>query len=131
MIDDRIDVITRGLMGMTVTCARCHDHKFDPIPSSDYYSIGRNHLQQRQPEDGPSPLMLVDKKKPVDSPVLIRGQLGNHGPIAPRQFLTALRKDGEPRFSDGSGRRELAQRITAPDNPLTARVMVNRVCGVI
>jgi hypothetical protein len=39
IIDDRIDVVTRGLMGLTVTCARCHDHKFDPIPSSDYYSL--------------------------------------------------------------------------------------------
>ncbi len=39
MIDDRIDVITRGLMGLTVTCARCHDHKFDPIPTADYYSL--------------------------------------------------------------------------------------------
>ncbi len=39
IIDDRIDVVTRGLMGLTVTCARCHDHKFDPIPSEDYYSL--------------------------------------------------------------------------------------------
>jgi hypothetical protein len=39
MIDDRIDVITRGFLGMTVTCARCHDHKFDPIPTKDYYSF--------------------------------------------------------------------------------------------
>ncbi len=39
VIDDRIDVITRGLMGLTVTCARCHDHKFDPIPTSDYYAL--------------------------------------------------------------------------------------------
>lgn len=39
MIDDRIDVITRGLMGLTVTCARCHDHKYDPIPTADYYGI--------------------------------------------------------------------------------------------
>jgi len=38
-IDDRIDVVTRGLMGLTVTCARCHDHKFDPIPQADYYSL--------------------------------------------------------------------------------------------
>jgi hypothetical protein len=38
-IDDQIDVITRGLMGLTVTCARCHDHKFDPIPTADYYSL--------------------------------------------------------------------------------------------
>jgi hypothetical protein len=39
IVDDRIDVVTRGLLGLTVTCARCHDHKFDPIPSKDYYSL--------------------------------------------------------------------------------------------
>ena len=127
VIDDRIDVISRGLLGMTVTCARCHDHKFDPIPSSDYYALGGIIFSSEQPKEGPSPLMMVDKKNPVDSPVLIRGQIGNHGPIAPRQFLTALRRADEPRFTDGSGRWELAQRITASDNPLTARVMVNRI----
>ena len=39
IIDDRIDVVTRGLMGLTVTCARCHDHKYDPVPTDDYYSL--------------------------------------------------------------------------------------------
>jgi hypothetical protein len=39
IIDDRIDLITRGLMGLTVACARCHDHKYDPVPISDYYSL--------------------------------------------------------------------------------------------
>jgi hypothetical protein len=39
IIDDRLDVVTRGMMGLTVTCARCHDHKFDPIPTKDYYSL--------------------------------------------------------------------------------------------
>ncbi|MFT3882430.1 MAG: DUF1549 and DUF1553 domain-containing protein [Gemmatales bacterium] len=39
IIDDRIDVVSRGLMGLTVTCARCHDHKFDPISQGDYYSL--------------------------------------------------------------------------------------------
>ncbi|MEW6306370.1 MAG: PSD1 and planctomycete cytochrome C domain-containing protein [Verrucomicrobiota bacterium] len=39
IIDDRIDVATRGLLGLTVTCARCHDHKYDPIPTRDYYSL--------------------------------------------------------------------------------------------
>jgi mono/diheme cytochrome c family protein len=39
IIDDRIDVVSRGLMGIAVSCARCHDHKFDPIPSKDYYSL--------------------------------------------------------------------------------------------
>jgi hypothetical protein len=39
IIDDRIDVVTRGMMGLTVACARCHDHKYDPIPTADYYSL--------------------------------------------------------------------------------------------
>jgi len=39
IIDDRIDVVTRGTMALTVACARCHDHKYDPIPTEDYYSL--------------------------------------------------------------------------------------------
>jgi len=38
-LDDRVDTLTRGLMGITGSCARCHDHKFDPIPQIDYYSL--------------------------------------------------------------------------------------------
>ena len=38
-LDDKVDTLTRGLMGLTVSCARCHDHKFDPIPTRDYYSL--------------------------------------------------------------------------------------------
>ncbi len=39
VIDDRIDVVSRGLLGLTVACARCHDHKYDPLPTADYYSL--------------------------------------------------------------------------------------------
>jgi hypothetical protein len=39
IIDDRIDVVTRGTLALTVACARCHDHKYDPIPTADYYSL--------------------------------------------------------------------------------------------
>jgi len=38
-LDDRVDTITRGFLGLTVSCARCHDHKFDPVPTRDYYSM--------------------------------------------------------------------------------------------
>jgi hypothetical protein len=37
--DDRVDALTRGMLGLTVACAQCHDHKFDPIPTKDYYSL--------------------------------------------------------------------------------------------
>ena len=39
IIDDQIDTTTRGFLGLTVSCARCHDHKFDPVPIADYYSL--------------------------------------------------------------------------------------------
>ncbi len=55
MIDDRIDVVTRGLMGFTVSCARCHDHKYDPIPTRNYYSLYSIFLNSTEPEE-PLPL---------------------------------------------------------------------------
>jgi hypothetical protein len=39
VVDEQLDVITKGLLAQTVTCARCHDHKFDPIPTKDYYAL--------------------------------------------------------------------------------------------
>jgi hypothetical protein len=53
IIDDRIDVVTRGTMGLTVTCARCHDHKFDPIPTKDYYSLYGVFASCNEPNDKP------------------------------------------------------------------------------
>ena len=52
-LDDQIDVISRGLLGMTVTCARCHDHKFDPIPTADYYALHATLASSRVPEELP------------------------------------------------------------------------------
>lgn len=49
IIDDQIDVVTRGLLGLTVTCARCHDHKYDPIPTEDYYSLYGVFASSREP----------------------------------------------------------------------------------
>lgn len=128
-LDDRIDVISRGLLGLTVACARCHDHKFDPIATADYYSLYGVLSSSEGHPDGPSPLMLRDRAKPKDQRVMIRGQRGNLGEIAPRQYLVSLQTPGESRFTDGSGRFELARRIASADNPLTARVMVNRLWG--
>jgi len=72
-------------------------------------------------------MALVDKPIIKNSPVFIRGEPENLGPVVPRQFLTVLSGKNQKLFSDGSGRLELARAITSRDNPLTARVMVNRV----
>ncbi len=53
IIDDRIDVVTRGLLGLTVGCARCHDHKYDPIPTEDYYSLYGVFSASMEPTDLP------------------------------------------------------------------------------
>ena len=53
IIDDQIDVVTRGLLGLTVACARCHDHKFDPIPTADYYSLYGVFASSEEPVDRP------------------------------------------------------------------------------
>ncbi|MCC6695488.1 MAG: PSD1 domain-containing protein [Candidatus Hydrogenedentes bacterium] len=51
--DDRIDVVTRGLQGLTVSCARCHDHKYDPVPIEDYYSLYGIFRSSVEPEELP------------------------------------------------------------------------------
>lgn len=127
IIDDRIDVTCRGLLGLTVACARCHDHKYDPIPTADYYSLhGVFASSQEKTEDFP---VLHDAPQPVDSPILVRGNAGNRGRMVPRRFVSVIAGPEAPAFQRGSGRLELAEAITATTNPLTARVFVNRVWG--
>lgn len=66
VIDDRIDTVTRGLMGLTVACARCHDHKFDPVPQSDYYSmygIFRSSTEPMIPPLWGKPIETAEYKK--------------------------------------------------------------------
>jgi hypothetical protein len=63
IIDDRIDVVTKGLMGITAACARCHDHKFDPVPTKDYYSLHGVFTSSEVPD--PLPLIVA---KPEANP---------------------------------------------------------------
>ena len=53
VIDDQIDVVTRGFLGLTASCARCHDHKFDPIPTADYYSLHGIFASSEEPFERP------------------------------------------------------------------------------
>ncbi|MBY0232617.1 MAG: DUF1549 domain-containing protein, partial [Gemmataceae bacterium] len=62
IIDDRIDVTARGLMGLTVSCARCHDHKFDPVPTRDYYSLHGVFASSIEPSELP---LLDDAGSPL------------------------------------------------------------------
>lgn len=72
-------------------------------------------------------MVLQDSPVPKDSPVFIRGEAENRGDLVPRRFLEVLSGPNRPAFRNGSGRLDLAAAIASKNNPLTARVMVNRV----
>jgi hypothetical protein len=141
--EDRVDVLSRGLLGLTIACARCHDHKFDPIGTEDYYALAGvfastemfNRPVQSNVEmgkdghakDPANSLHVVREATPTDLHVMIRGDVQRKGPIVPRRFVKVLSPDSIPVFDQGSGRLQLAQAITDPSNPVVARVFVNRV----
>jgi hypothetical protein len=150
--DDRIDTLCRGILGLTVACARCHDHKFDPISQKDYYGLAGVIASSDYIEVPLVPPEEVEKarkaqtddekkkKAPLKVPqvhalkdgtasnlrVHIRGNPATLGEEAPRRFLAILGGEGKL-FTKGSGRLELAEAIASKDNPLTARVIVNRI----
>ncbi len=227
LIDEQIDVTTRVVLGVSVACARCHDHKFDPIPQTDYYALagifqstetmygGARSQRNRQPSnltilpiDAPNPgvvaisktelaelkkqlkekeaeyaearraqfqpasknakpgtgtdprrsfvnaafieqivVQLTNKINSVDNEgrpltfcmgvqdsgrvtnarLMIRGEIDQPAQEVPRGLVQVL-STGEVKLSEkSSGRLELAKWLTSRDNPLTARVMVNRI----
>jgi hypothetical protein len=124
--DERIDVVSRGLLGLTVACARCHDHKFDPIGMADYYSLHGVFINSEVATD--KSLQITDRDKQRPSFVFLRGQAGNRGDKVERQFVRFLSPEPVP-LDNASGRGDLANAIANEANPLTARVFVNRIWG--
>ncbi|HEX3447422.1 MAG TPA: DUF1549 domain-containing protein [Isosphaeraceae bacterium] len=212
MADEQIDVTGQAFLGLTIACARCHDHKFDPIPQRDYYALagifrstqtcygtlpglvqnanpaplielaaGANQpaavpklsperlagLQKQldeliktrdnlTPDENFTPkgfqtrariamlrfrlasyrsdgtprtyaMGVRERFEPIDSPLYVRGELDQPGEPVGRGLVQVICQETPPTISGGSGRRELAQWLASPDNPLTARVMVNRI----
>ncbi|WP_437193219.1 DUF1549 domain-containing protein [Planctomicrobium sp. SH527] len=221
-IDEQIDTVSQAVLGLTVSCARCHDHKFDPIPTKDYYALvgifqstdlcagvrnkmggggldyydtsmllplekasdsepveteeikdlkkrlqnaqtefrrlqqsdegleklpnGRNkrqaarqRLNRLQQElsaltdpaaNGPVVLGVRDSKTIADAEIRVRGEAEKYGPVVPRGFLSLFNlPDVQAIPENSSGRLEFAKWLTHPQNPLTTRVIVNRVWG--
>ncbi len=219
VIDEQIDAIGKSLLGMTLGCARCHDHKFDPLPQADYYALagifaststlvdriggpkddesdwerrglgpggdeklaaflkenryrwvkavgkrfqGKKKLDElstkqsaetretvdsdefEKAEDAlkiaeselgallaempPHALAVRDADAMTDLEIRIRGVASSKGDLVQRGFLQVAAYESQPEIpADQSGRLELAQWISSPHNPLTARVFVNRV----
>lgn len=162
IVDDQIDVTGRALLGLTLACARCHDHKFDAVRTTDYYALAgifrstepfqdevRNATMWWEfpvPQgDGQEPLVVMAPKEsvPRNLRVHLRGNRFTLGAAVPRGVLqvidhrpapTTSAAGGAPSLAPvidpnqlASGRLELARWIASPTNPLTARVMVNRL----
>ena len=66
---DRVDVVTRGFLGLTVACARCHDHKYDPIPQTDYYSLAGVFLNTAYHTYPMAPQSVVDQQTKIEEEV--------------------------------------------------------------
>ncbi len=153
IIDDTIDTMGRSMLGLTLGCARCHHHKFDPVTSEDYYGMfgyfnstqyphaGTEHQKERAdfvsltiPEslkdvyDSPEAWAVSTKSKGVgNTRIYMAGDPRKKGDVAPRAFLSAITSE-IPKIPDGdSGRLKLAEWIASPENPLTPRVIVNRI----
>ncbi|MCU0713399.1 MAG: PSD1 and planctomycete cytochrome C domain-containing protein [Pirellula sp.] len=217
VIDEQIDVTTRVILGLSVSCARCHDHKFDPIAQEDYYAMagifsstetcfGGNRTQRiRQPsrliqlpindhsekltvlatsdrnklkeelkaleelyeearrerrtnsnqarnlinvglldqligqtrgilnsyDEQGKPYSLCmgvqDRPSPRDAKLLVRGEINQPAQEIDRGVVRVLANQPVPISESNSGRLELANWLASRDNPLTARVMVNRI----
>ncbi|MEO2046848.1 MAG: DUF1553 domain-containing protein [Pirellulales bacterium] len=146
IVDEQLNTTGIAFMGLTIGCARCHDHKFDPIPVKDYYALAgifastrvmADHLPDSKwieeeipgPDGKPTKVMTV--RDFTNSRNLRIHQRGNYrllGPVAPRRFLQIIAGVEHPPIDGNhSGRLQLARWLASPDHPLTARVMINRI----
>ena len=140
---EQVDTLTRAFLGLTVACAQCHDHKYDPVTQKDYYGLAGvfastdlvdrmedgSEIKKKSDDDKTriSTIHIVRDRKPKDLHVFLRGNTQTKGDLVKRRFLKVLAQNESKPFTQGSGRLELAEAIADPNNPLTARVIVNRV----
>ncbi|MBZ5603441.1 MAG: DUF1549 domain-containing protein, partial [Acidobacteriia bacterium] len=88
---DRVDVVSRGFLGLTVGCARCHDHKYDPIPTKDYYSLAGVFLNTNYHEYPQVPQAVVDSFKKREKEIESREKLlGEFSSVESEQLAQAL-----------------------------------------
>ncbi len=100
-LQDRIDVVSRGLLGLTVACARCHDHKYDPIPTTDYYAMGGVLSSTEYKEDPLAPPETVAAYDKADQRIKALDQ-------QVKELLDGERKRFRERQAKDSGRYLLA-----------------------
>ena len=145
-LDDVISTTSTVFLGLTVGCARCHDHQYDPVTSGDYYSllavfngtvkkgVPKESDEKDKAKEATKLQALVETKAKVPPTYLLRrGSLQNKGPEVPPAAPLVLVSnplrfpEPEPDAKSSGRRRTLAEWIAAPENPLTWRVLANRI----
>ncbi len=127
-LTDLADTTSSAFLGLTAGCARCHDHKFDPISQADYFGLQAIFAASEAKDVGKTRVLVARKQVPVVF-ILKRGDLETPGKVAVPGFFQSL--PGGRTLGEGvpatMRRARLAQWLTSPYNPLTARVIVNRL----
>ncbi|MFM8274405.1 MAG: DUF1553 domain-containing protein [Gemmata sp.] len=145
-LEDMVGTTTTAFLALTVRCARCHDHKFDPISQQDYYRVGAafwaGHVQPGSALGGPDAKALghanvfgwTDKARTAPPLHLLKkGDPNRPGPVVEPGHLSAVPSLDKPlavppeRAKTTTRRLQLANWIVDPKNPLAARVWVNRL----
>ena len=97
--DDRVDVASRGLLGLTVACARCHDHKYDPVPTEDYYALYGVFRSSVAPDELPV-VGAVPDTPAGRAFVAERDRLSAAAATVDAELLDTVRRDLRDRFGD-------------------------------
>jgi hypothetical protein len=167
-LEDLIATVGQGILGITINCARCHAHKFDPVPLKDYYSIkavfqgvrhgerpigNRAEIAARSAESNSIKIRISDPKEmeramrelkpvpisyaglreqPSPTKLLKRGDVQSPGEeVAPNGLSQIPQFPGDlglvPNAPEADRRKRFAEWVTDPRNPLTPRVIANRV----
>ncbi|WP_166823142.1 DUF1549 and DUF1553 domain-containing protein [Thalassoroseus pseudoceratinae] len=128
-LNEIASTIGATLLGLQMHCAQCHDHKYDPISQADFYRL-RGIFESAVPVmKRDRPVLQLTKQKQSVSPYLYRrGELSNQGPqVEPKPPRIACLGRVHETFDTDHPRKAFARWLFHEDNPLTARVMVNRV----
>jgi hypothetical protein len=125
---DRVNTTGRVWMGLTVGCAQCHTHKYDPITIRDYYSLYAffNNTADKDDAETQAPALVETRKDRRQTYVHLAGDYARRGPDVMPASLSAL--PAMPKSSQAEATRlDLAQWLVSPDHPLTSRVAVNHI----
>ncbi len=140
-VESSLEVLGQQFLGLSLNCAKCHDHEFDAVSQEDYYALAGTLTSSTVPKNARDGVVIPgtetkllglfddEPKKIGDTYLLLGGDRDRRGDLVPRRLPQVFFEDEPPRIGSEttSGRLELARWLGDLDQPLLARVAVNRV----